>query len=61
MYDDHLETATSPNVTSNTRVPLPLNEKKKSRELCMAHPGQYNYTIDEFHEAALKWLDTQSR
>jgi len=32
------------------------NWKEKSRELCLANPQSYNYTIDVFHDAAVSWL-----
>ncbi len=41
-------------------VELPLNQKNRSRELCMAHPSQYNYTTDLFADRALHWLETQA-
>lgn len=34
------------------------NWRKKGRELCMASPGTYNYTVDVFHDSAVSWLDT---
>lgn len=40
-------------------LPLPLNDKEKSRELCMARPDQYNYTTDAFTDAALGWLHAE--
>jgi arylsulfatase A len=44
----------------NTSVPLPLNTKAKSRDLCMAHPEKYNYTTDMFADAAVEWLGSRS-
>ena len=41
---------------ANLTVPLPLNRKAKSRELCMGDPDAYNYTTDVFTDAALEWL-----
>jgi len=38
-------------------VNLTLNWKDKSRELCMADPDGYNYTIDSFHDAGMAWLE----
>ena len=38
-------------------VPLPLNQKNpRSREACMAHPDQYNYTVDITQNYALRWI-----
>jgi len=38
-------------------VNLTLNWKDKSRELCMADPETYNYTIDAFHQSGMEWLE----
>ena len=38
-------------------VNLTLNWQPKSRELCMARPDAYNYTVDLFQNRALKWMD----
>jgi len=38
-------------------MPVPLNEKTRSRALCMADPSAYNYTIDMFQSYGLRWLD----
>ena len=47
-------------ITNNTSpLPLPLNAKNKSRELCMAAPEQYSYTTDVFTDAAIGWLRTE--
>jgi len=59
MYPIQVETANQPGVTKNTVVDLPLNNKDKNRELCMANPEKYNYTTDAFHAQALSWLDAQ--
>lgn len=37
-------------------VNLTLNWKDKSRELCLANPELYNYTVDAFHDAGVAWL-----
>eukprot|EP00930_Biecheleria_cincta_P026429 TRINITY_DN18630_c0_g1_i1.p1 TRINITY_DN18630_c0_g1~~TRINITY_DN18630_c0_g1_i1.p1 ORF type:complete len:498 (-),score=97.03 TRINITY_DN18630_c0_g1_i1:377-1870(-) len=34
------------------------NYRKKSRELCMAQPKTYNYTIDVFHDYGMAWLES---
>lgn len=39
-------------------VNLSLNWKEKDRELCMANPEEYNYTIDAFHAAGMAWLES---
>ena len=36
---------------------LSLNWKPKSRELCMANPDDYSYSIDVFQKEAMGWLD----
>lgn len=41
-----------------SNVNLTLNWKEKSRDLCMANPKEYNYTIDSFHNAGMAWLET---
>jgi len=33
------------------------NWRPKSRELCMAEPHAFNFTIDVFHAAAMQWLE----
>ena len=33
----------------------------RSRKVCMAHPELFNYSIDVFHDHALRWLDGASR
>jgi len=43
----------------NQSVALPLNTEQKSRELCMAHPGAYNYTTDLFADHAIEWLQAR--
>ena len=40
---------------------LTLNWKAKSRELCMAHASEYNYTVDLTTSYALDWLHRQGR
>jgi hypothetical protein len=37
-------------------VNLTLNWKNKSRDLCMATPHQYNYTVDITAAHSLEWL-----
>lgn len=37
------------------------NWYEKSRELCMAHPEKYNYTIDAFHDAGMEWLSQAAK
>eukprot|EP00940_MAST-03C_sp_MAST-3C-sp2_P002291 g2291.t1 len=37
---------------------LPLNDKTRSRKLCMETPDAFNYTTDIFMESAINWLDT---
>ena len=41
---------------SSAFIRLPLNAVNKSRELCMANPQNFNYSIDMFQAAALDWL-----
>eukprot|EP01059_Diplonema_ambulator_P018960 TRINITY_DN3167_c1_g1_i1.p1 TRINITY_DN3167_c1_g1~~TRINITY_DN3167_c1_g1_i1.p1 ORF type:complete len:480 (+),score=149.13 TRINITY_DN3167_c1_g1_i1:58-1497(+) len=38
-------------------VELPLNNKTKNRSLCMAHPSEYNYTIDVFQDNGIMYLE----
>lgn len=38
-------------------VSLPLNNKDRSRELCMKNPQNFNYTVDVSQMAALSWLE----
>ena len=40
----------------NATLPLPLNQKAKSRDACMATPALFNYTTDIFTDAATRWL-----
>lgn len=42
---------------ASTVMHLPLNEKNRSRSLCMADPGAYNYTIDMFQTYGMQFLD----
>ena len=35
-----------------------LNWKPKNRNLCMANPSEYNYTIDMFQDRAFDWVNT---
>ncbi|CAK0790405.1 unnamed protein product [Prorocentrum cordatum] len=37
------------------------NFKPKSRELCMASPELYNYTVDVFHASAMEWFEEAVR
>jgi len=37
------------------------NFAPKNRDLCMAHPENYNYTIDVFHAAGMSWLENVAR
>jgi hypothetical protein len=41
---------------SSASIHLPLNAVNKTRELCMANPQNFNYSIDMFQAAALEWL-----
>lgn len=34
---------------------------QKSRDICMAHPERFNYTIDQFHEAGMAWLEKAAK
>ena len=40
--------------------PLPLNEKERSRAVCMGTPEAFNYTTDVFVDRAMRWLDGAS-
>eukprot|EP00659_Diplonema_papillatum_P021425 gene21425-32958_t len=55
MYPDVLDMQC--NTSEPVQITLPLNTKPKNRTLCMASPGQYNYTTDVFQHNALAWLD----
>jgi hypothetical protein len=41
---------------TSASINVTLNLKNKSRELCMADPAAYNYSIDTFQAAATQWL-----
>jgi len=36
--------------------PLTGNTGPKNRNLCMARPDVYNYTVDVFHKSAMQWI-----
>lgn len=40
----------------DANLAVPLNNKTCSRDLCMAHPSEYNYTTDMFHDHAVSWV-----
>lgn len=52
MYPEMIDTG---NATRNLN--LTLNWKPKNRELCMARPDDYNYTVDITHHRSIDWLD----
>lgn len=56
MYPKYIDEA-----EGELNFPLSGNVQEKSRELCMANPESYNYTIDVFHTAALAWLEEVSK
>lgn len=56
MYPNRIDTG-----LHQLNLELVGNNKKKSRELCMKEPEQYNYTIDVFHEYGMAWLDTVAK
>eukprot|EP01062_Namystynia_karyoxenos_P067748 TRINITY_DN617_c0_g1_i2.p1 TRINITY_DN617_c0_g1~~TRINITY_DN617_c0_g1_i2.p1 ORF type:complete len:470 (+),score=114.27 TRINITY_DN617_c0_g1_i2:76-1485(+) len=51
MYPELIDSGAGPHT-----VNLTLNWKTCSRELCMAHPELYNYSIDVFHAHGVEWL-----
>lgn len=56
MYPRQIDQAEGRN-----NVNLTGNWEEKSRELCMAHPEKYNYTIDRFHDAGMDWLEDAAK
>lgn len=51
MYPQMIDT-----MDSTRNVNLTLNWKMKNRNLTMANPDQYNYTVDITHEQSMAWL-----
>eukprot|EP00730_Choanoeca_flexa_P011724 TRINITY_DN2773_c0_g1_i2.p1 TRINITY_DN2773_c0_g1~~TRINITY_DN2773_c0_g1_i2.p1 ORF type:complete len:480 (+),score=117.74 TRINITY_DN2773_c0_g1_i2:94-1440(+) len=47
----------NPRNHSSDSIYLANNAVNKTRELCMAHPELFNYSIDMFQAAALEWLE----
>jgi len=56
MYPRKIDAGMMP--SGQMQLNLTGNWRRKDRELCMASPDIYNYTVDVFHDSAVSWLDT---
>ena len=56
MYPQEVDAQVGSNAPHH--IKLPHNDKFRDRDLCMAHPAEYNYTTDLFHSDAMQYLET---
>jgi arylsulfatase A-like enzyme len=47
--------------TGRNNVNFTGNWDKKSRDICMANPEKFNFTIDAFHDAGMAWLESAAK